>query len=104
MSADPRLAEIERLLRSPNSVDNVRGVLPLLDELAVDEMMAEAVADGYRDAVHTLRELTESDPKDALKLLLDDLLPRCFVADRLGEDDYGWFLSYGFGEWVNDLP
>lgn len=104
MSTDPRLAEVERLLRSPASVDDVREVLPLLDELAAGEGTAEAVADGFRDAVHTLQELTEADPKQAVKLLLDDILPRCLVADRPGEDEYGWFLSYGFGEWVNDLP
>ncbi|QEL17605.1 hypothetical protein [Limnoglobus roseus] len=104
MSGDPRFAEVELRLRGPASVDDVRAVLPILDELAAGEGTTEAVADGFRSAVIVLRELTESEPNLAAKILVNDLLSRCLVPDHSGEDDYGWFLGYGFGEWVDDLP
>jgi hypothetical protein len=107
MSADPRMAEIEGRLRSPVSVEDVRDVLSLLDGIAAGGggvEVDEAIEVGFRNAVIAFRELTESEPKQAVNILLDDLLSRCLIADRPGENDYSWFLSYGFGEWVNELP
>lgn len=104
MSVDPRLTEVNRRLVQPISIDDVLATFPILDELLASPNSVADALDEFRQACAALRHLTVGEPDRAEAILVVDLLPRCLVADRTSDDDYGWFPGYSFGEWVQELP
>src|SRR5579862_2994786 len=99
MSDDPRIAEVQRRLFQPVSVEDVRGTLPVLDELSVSSDLERASEEGLRRAFACLRELTASEPDMAIEILINDLLPRCLVQDKADDRGYGYRHCHTFGEW-----
>src|SRR5687767_13053037 len=100
MSDDPRVADIQRRLLRPGSVEDVLGALPLLDEMAAEPNSAKSVDGGFRQALARLRELTSTKPDRAVEILTGDLLPRCLVPDRDDDTGFGDRHCYTFGEWL----
>ncbi|HEY1376694.1 MAG TPA: hypothetical protein VGF55_07860, partial [Gemmataceae bacterium] len=104
MSDDPRLADAQRRLLRPASIDDVRGTLPVLADLTASPELMKSAEEGLRRAFEILRELTTPDPDQAVKVLIADLLPLCLVPDRADDRGFGHRLSYVFGPWLADLP
>lgn len=106
MSEHPQLADVQKRLACPTSVEDVRAVLAVLDDLKshTSSEVAGEVEDSFRLAFERLRELTSDDPERAAAILTGDLLPRCLVPDRDQDDGFGYRPHYTFGEWLDELP
>src|SRR4051794_34911809 len=104
MSDDPRVTEIKDRLRRPDSVEDVRRTLTVLDELKALPESVKVAEEGFRQAFACLRDLTAAEPDRAAEILFHDLPPRCLVPDVVGEKWYGSPPSHTFGEWLDELP
>ena len=104
MSEDPRLEEVRQRLLRPESAEDVRNTLPLLDEISASPESAKGTEELLRWAFQCLRELTDAEPDQAAELLIRELLPRCLVPGAADDNAYGHRHCYTFGEWLADLP